>query len=84
VMTTSGPRVSLTCVIGFLIELDPLYCDVIVQRWEQFTGRTAKRKDVTATRGQDCRVIHTAIDERQYSPTEWSNRNRRVGRMALA
>jgi len=28
---------------AFLMELDPLYCDVIVQRWEQFTGRTAER-----------------------------------------
>ncbi len=26
-----------------LVELDPLYCDVIVKRWEQFTGRKAKR-----------------------------------------
>jgi len=26
-----------------LMELDPLYCDVIVQRWEQFTGRKADR-----------------------------------------
>lgn len=26
-----------------LMELDPLYCDVIVTRWEQFTGRTATR-----------------------------------------
>jgi len=26
-----------------LMELDPLYCDVIVQRWEQFTGRKAER-----------------------------------------
>ncbi|MBL9147055.1 MAG: ParB N-terminal domain-containing protein [Phycisphaerae bacterium] len=24
-----------------LIELDPLYCDVIVRRWEEFTGRKA-------------------------------------------
>jgi DNA modification methylase len=24
-----------------LMELDPIYCDVIVRRWEQFTGRTA-------------------------------------------
>ncbi len=29
---------------AFLIELDPLYCDVIVQRWEQFTGRKAERQ----------------------------------------
>jgi len=26
-----------------LMELDPLYCDVIVQRWEKFTGRKAER-----------------------------------------
>jgi DNA modification methylase len=28
---------------AFLMELDPLYCDVIVTRWEQFTGRKAER-----------------------------------------
>jgi len=28
---------------AFLMELDPLYCDVIVQRWEQFTGNKAER-----------------------------------------
>ena len=28
---------------GFLMELDPLYCDVIVQRWEGFTGKKAER-----------------------------------------
>jgi DNA modification methylase len=27
---------------AFLMELDPLYCDVIVQRWEQFTGHKAE------------------------------------------
>ena len=32
-----------------LLELDPRYCDVIVRRWEQFTGRTAER--VTAAEG---------------------------------
>ena len=26
-----------------LVELDPPYCDVIVRRWEQFTGGTARR-----------------------------------------
>jgi DNA modification methylase len=29
---------------AFLMELDPLYCDVIVTRWEQFSGKKAKRK----------------------------------------
>ena len=28
---------------AFLMELDPLYCDVIVQRYEQFTGESAQR-----------------------------------------
>ena len=26
---------------GYLMELDPKYCDVIVQRWQEFTGQTA-------------------------------------------
>ena len=29
---------------AFLMELDTLYSDVIVQRWEQFTGKKAKRE----------------------------------------
>lgn len=28
---------------AYLMELDELYCDVIVQRWEKFTGRKAER-----------------------------------------
>ena len=28
---------------AFLVELDPLYCDVIVQRFEPFTGQKAER-----------------------------------------
>jgi len=28
---------------AFLMEIDPLYCDVIVQRWEEFTGGKAER-----------------------------------------
>jgi DNA modification methylase len=29
---------------AFLMEVDALYCDVIVRRWEQFTGKKAKRQ----------------------------------------
>jgi len=28
---------------SFLMELDPLYCDVIVERWQNFTGKKAER-----------------------------------------
>ena len=34
---------------ALLMELDPLYCDVIVKRWEQFTGRQAEREKASAT-----------------------------------
>ena len=30
---------------AFLLELDPHYCDVIIRRWEQFTGQTARLDD---------------------------------------
>ncbi|MCC6427838.1 MAG: ParB N-terminal domain-containing protein [Phycisphaerales bacterium] len=32
---------------AFLMELDPLYTDVIVRRWEQFTGKKAEREAAT-------------------------------------
>jgi DNA modification methylase len=39
---------------ALLMEIDPLYCDVIVQRWEQFTGTTANRT-AAAHRSDACR-----------------------------
>jgi DNA modification methylase len=30
---------------AYLLELDPLYCDVVVARWEAFSGQTATRVD---------------------------------------
>jgi DNA modification methylase len=33
---------------AYLMELDSLYCDVIVQRWEKFTGRKADRISTAA------------------------------------
>ena len=34
---------------AFLMELDPLYCDVIVRRWEQYTGKKAGRPGTSAS-----------------------------------
>jgi DNA modification methylase len=34
---------------AFLMELDPPYCDVIVQRFEEFTGKKAERIVATPT-----------------------------------
>jgi site-specific DNA-methyltransferase (adenine-specific) len=28
-------------IVGYIMELDPIFVDVIVKRWEQFTGRKA-------------------------------------------
>ena len=33
----------------FLMELDPLYADVIVERYEKFTGKKAERSSVGST-----------------------------------
>lgn len=30
---------------AYCIELDEVYCDVIVRRWEEFTGETAVKED---------------------------------------
>jgi len=38
---------------AYLMELDPLYCDVIVQRYEQFSGEKAERVPATATPSPD-------------------------------
>ncbi|MEZ6072259.1 MAG: DNA methyltransferase [Pirellulales bacterium] len=43
---------------AFLMELDPLYCDVIVARWEAFTGKKAKCK--TTKRRTTSRMATTA------------------------
>jgi len=42
---------------AFLMKLDPLYCDVIVQRWEKFTGKKAER---VPAGGADARDSETA------------------------
>ncbi|GMU35781.1 MAG: hypothetical protein AMXMBFR20_36520 [Planctomycetia bacterium] len=41
-----------------LMELDPPYCDVIVQRWEKFTGRKAERQSI-ASLTQSASLVRT-------------------------
>jgi DNA modification methylase len=33
---------------AFVMEIDALYCDVIVQRWQEFTGQKAERLELAA------------------------------------
>ena len=34
---------------AFVMEIDALYCDVIVQRWQQFTGKKADCLKLTSS-----------------------------------
>ena len=36
---------------AFVMELDPLYCDVIIARWERFTGKRAERASAAPAAG---------------------------------
>ena len=38
---------------AFLMEIDPAYCDVIVQRYEQFTGKKAELLAARSGGGED-------------------------------
>jgi DNA modification methylase len=31
---------------AYLIELDPLYCDTIIRRWQEFTGKVAMLSEI--------------------------------------
>jgi DNA modification methylase len=35
---------------AFVMEIDALYCDVIVERWQRFTGKKAKRHGAAGRR----------------------------------
>lgn len=42
---------------AFIMEIDPAYCDVIVQRWQNFTGLKAVRQSLTQPRSRRVRKI---------------------------
>jgi DNA modification methylase len=46
---------------AFLMEIDPLYCDVIVERWQRFSGKKAKR---LGARGQRASRRRRRVSER--------------------
>jgi len=49
---------------AFLMELDQAYCDVIVERWEQFTGKKAERIEaevVTETTPTDAGAVEEVM-----------------------
>ena len=48
---------------AFLMEIDPLYCDVIVQRWEQFTGRKAERVAAGTAEVRTPAPVGTGVEE---------------------
>jgi DNA modification methylase len=41
----------------FSMELDPKYCDVIVQRWQKFTGQTARDENGRTYAERDAAVV---------------------------
>jgi DNA modification methylase len=47
--------------VARLIELDPKYCDVIVRRWQDYTGQAAKRASDGATFGLPSDMDQPAI-----------------------
>lgn len=46
-----------------LVELDPLYCDVIVKRWEAFTGSKAER-ETTASNSRPAKAAKPRVPAR--------------------
>jgi DNA modification methylase len=42
---------------AFLLELDPLYCDIIVTRWEHFTGQQAELSAAHREPGGTCQDL---------------------------
>lgn len=63
---------------AFLCELDPLYCDVIVDRWEKFTGQKALRPGSapTSKRGKPFKRLVNVTTEWKAPPAKSSKRGK--------
>jgi DNA modification methylase len=70
-----------------LIELDPKYCDVIVKRWEEFTGKTAVRNEDGSIAPQSSKTVinhdsrtpatsNASKDGKRHRPATSSKRKR--------
>jgi len=60
----------MTGRIGRLIEIDPLYCDVIIRRFEKFTGKSAVHTQAGGTFEQ----LSVIRDRQQLSRAVWANK----------
>jgi DNA modification methylase len=47
---------------AFLMEIDPAYCDVIVQRYEQFSGKKAQRLAANGDSGDTAATDVAAVE----------------------
>lgn len=50
---------------AFLMEIDPLYCDVICERWTTFTGKEAIRVDSEGTQTKRSALLDPAVSGRR-------------------
>jgi DNA modification methylase len=62
---------------AMLMEIDAPYCDVIVQRWEQFTGLKAERRPAAKARSTSASSRHRGFEDVRNGN---SGRSRRLGK----
>ena len=59
---------------GALVELDPAYCDVIVRRWQDGTGKRATRQDGSGLADAVAALMEPLMGRRAYKPDEAGRR----------
>jgi len=56
---------------AFLMEIDPAYCNVIVQRWEEFTVKKAERIAANALAGETPAAFVAGVSPASQLPMHW-------------